>query len=125
MKQLNSKLILLVLVTLFLAACGGQATGVVATLPAAVETAVPPQAVLNAQTWLAEQLDVAAGQVTVVEMAQTDWPDSCLGLGRADESCAQAVTPGWRVLLSVNGQNYEVRTDESGSAIRLGISNAG
>jgi hypothetical protein len=125
MKQLNSKITILVLVTLFLAACGGQPTGVVATLPAAIETAVPPQAVINAQTWLATQLNVAASEVTVVEMGQTDWPDSCLGLGRADESCAQVVTPGWRVMFSVSGQNYEVRTDDTGSAIRLGISSAG
>jgi hypothetical protein len=24
-----------------------------------------------------------------------EWPDSCLGLGGADESCAQVMTPGW------------------------------
>jgi hypothetical protein len=125
MKQLNSKFTILVLVTLFLTACGGQPTGVVVTVPPIIETAMPPQAVINAQTWLATQLNVAASEVTVVEMGQTDWPDSCLGLGRAEESCAQAITPGWRVLLSVNGQNYEVRTDDTGSAIRLGISSAG
>lgn len=124
MKQLNTKLTLLVLVALFLVACGTPQQPAV-TVPPVIETAVPPQAVINAQGWLAQQLNVAATEVTVVEMAQTDWSDSCLGLGRADESCAQVVTPGWRVLFSVSGQNYEVRTDDSGSAIRLGISNAG
>jgi hypothetical protein len=40
-------------------------------------------------------------------------------LGRLNESCLQAITPGWRAVFEINGQRYEVRTDETGSTIRL------
>lgn len=79
---------------------------------------LPPEAVLNAQRWLAEQLNVPVEQVTIVEMAQMEWSDSCLGLGGPAESCAAVITPGWRAIMEVNGQRYEVRTNETGSFIR-------
>jgi heat shock protein HslJ len=80
---------------------------------------LPPEAVLQAQQWLAAQLNTAADQVRIVELEQAEWTDSCLGLGRLDESCLQAITPGWRVVFESNGVTYEVRTDRTGSAIRL------
>jgi putative lipoprotein len=40
-------------------------------------------------------------------------------LGRPNESCLQAVTPGWQAVFEINGQRFEVRTDETGSVIRL------
>jgi heat shock protein HslJ len=92
-------------------------TIVASTLP--VPTELPPEAVLAAQQWLADQLSVAAEQVQIADLEQTEWSDSCLGLGGPNESCAQVITPGWRVVLEINGQSYEVRTDENASAIRL------
>jgi hypothetical protein len=80
---------------------------------------LPPQVVLDAQQWLAQQLNVAIEQVQIVEVEQAEWTDSCLGLGGPNESCLQAITPGWRAVFEINGQRYEVRTDETGSAIRL------
>ncbi|HEX5810063.1 MAG TPA: META domain-containing protein [Anaerolineales bacterium] len=80
---------------------------------------LPAQAVLDAQQWLAAQLSVAADQVQLVEAEQAEWSDSCLGLGRPEESCLQAVTPGWRAVFEINGQRYEVRTDQTGSVIRV------
>jgi heat shock protein HslJ len=40
-------------------------------------------------------------------------------LGRPNESCLQAITPGWRAVFEINGQRYEVRTDETASTMRL------
>jgi hypothetical protein len=82
-------------------------------------TGLPPKAVLDAQQWLATQLSLAVEQVQITTVEQAEWTDSCLGLGRLNESCAQVVTPGWRVVFEINGQPYEVRTDETGSTIRL------
>jgi len=113
------------LLVLFLAACAPQAPGVPVTGETSVPNTptpfpeLPPEAVLEAQRWLATQLNVAAEQVQVVEVEQAEWTDSCLGLGQANESCLQAITPGWRAIFEINGQRYEVRTDETGSAIRL------
>jgi len=63
------------------------------------------QVVQDAQQWLAQQLSVAVEQVQLVEVEQ----------GRVDrvlawawvsqnESCLQAMTPGWRVIFEINGQ---------------------
>ena len=115
------------LLALILAACVPQGTGI----PAAGETAVSgaattvatagvtPDAILAAQQWLATQLSVAAEQVQISEVEQAEWTDSCLGLGRPNESCLKAITPGWRAVFEINGQRFEVRTDQTGSAIRL------
>jgi hypothetical protein len=80
---------------------------------------IPAAAVLEAQRWLAEELGVEVDTIEILEQEQVDWSDSCLGLGLPNESCLQAITPGWRVELSVSGQTYEVRTDESGTVVRL------
>lgn len=48
-----------------------------------------------------------------------EWSDSCLGLGGPAESCLMAITPGYRVTFEARGASYEVRTDETGSAVRF------
>ena len=115
------------LLALILAACAPQGSGIPATGETAVSGAatvaatvgVTPQAILAAQQWLATQLSVAAEQVQVSDVEHVEWTDSCLGLGRANESCLQSITPGWRAVFEINDQRFEVRTDETGSAIRL------
>lgn len=118
-------LLSLTLWVLIVSACAPQQPGVPVTAdtPVAGTTPdlanLPPQAVLDAQQWLADSLSVALEGVEIVETEQVEWTDSCLGLGQPNESCLQAVTPGWRVILEISGQQYEVRTDRSGSSIRL------
>ncbi|HET9589361.1 MAG TPA: META domain-containing protein [Anaerolineales bacterium] len=92
-------------------------TSVPGTPPASPD--LPPKAVLDAQEWLATQLSTARENVQIIEVEQAEWTDSCLGLGRANEICAQVITPGWRVVFEVGGQRYELRTDETASTIRL------
>lgn len=79
---------------------------------------LPAAAVLKAQQWLADQLDVTTEDVAIVEMEQREWSDACLGLGGPAELCAAVITPGWLAIFEVNGEQYEVRTDETGDAIR-------
>ena len=55
-------------------------------------------------------------QVTSVEAAQ--WPDSCLGLARSDEMCAEVITPGWKIILDTADNIYIFHTDQSGENIR-------
>ena len=115
---------LLALLMLILASCAPGQSGVPVTGETVVPTAMaspvlPPEAVLTAQQWLATQLNAAADQVQIIEIEQAEWTDSCLGLGRLNESCLQAITPGWRVVFESNGVTYEVRTDETASIIRL------
>jgi heat shock protein HslJ len=115
------RVLLLAALMLILAACAPQAPQVPITgqTPTSETPGLPPRVILDAQQWLATQLSVAIEQVRIVEVEQAEWTDSCLGLGRPDESCLQVMTPGWRANFEVNGRSYEVRTDETGSIIRL------
>lgn len=80
---------------------------------------LPPQAVLDAQKQWVERLGALGVQVRIIDIEQATWPDTCLGLGRPEEMCAQVTTPGWRVIAEINGQEHEARTDETASIIRL------
>ena len=103
--------ILAIIMIFLLAACG-------TTEAPASEDNLPAQAVLEAQSWLADQLNVTIDQVEIVSTEQVEWTDSCLGLGGAAEICAAVMTPGWEANFEVNGQPYEVRADDTGATIR-------
>lgn len=113
--------IVLTLTIFALTACASQEPQVPVTGQTLIPgtAPLPPKVILDAQQWLAGQLSVAAEQVQIRDVEQAEWPDSCLGLGRPEESCAAVITPGWRAVFDVNGQSYEVRTNEDGSVIRL------
>ena len=81
-----------------------------APLPAAVEAALQ---------FLAQRLGVPASEISVVQVSQEQWPNACLGAASPDEVCAQVVTPGYRVILTAAGRQYEVHTDDQGVAVRL------
>jgi heat shock protein HslJ len=108
------------LLVLLLAACGPVSVTIPGTGDG--ETPLPPDqlppAVLDAQSWLAEQAGLALGQVEIVSFERVEWTDSCLGLGGPAESCLQVITPGYQVIIRAAGQEYEVRTDETGTVIR-------
>lgn len=90
----------------------------------AVETvtggdSLPPEAALMAQQALADQLAATSADVEIISSEQVDWPNACLGLPDAGEACAEVITPGFLVTLQVNGEQYQVRTDETGNNIRF------
>jgi len=81
---------------------------------------LPPVAVVKARAALATELDVGIETVSIEAYERQEWSDSCLGLGGPAESCLVAIHPGWQVLLLVvDGETYEVRTDELGEIIRI------
>jgi hypothetical protein len=77
-----------------------------------------PAAAQRARQQAAADLGFELGQVTIVSVEPTEWPDACLGQPEPTELCAQMITPGWRVTLDVNGTQVVYRTDETGAAIR-------
>lgn len=99
------------LIIVLLSACAPNPT------PAATSTA-PPGAVLSAEEELSIELQIPVDEIEIVSYSQMDWSDSCLGLGTAEEICAQAITPGWRVVLEAEGTEYIYRTDISADIIR-------
>lgn len=69
---------------------------------------------------LSNTLQADPSTITVVEVTPMEWTDSCLGLGGPQEMCLQVITPGYLVVLSVDGVEYQFRTDQSGDIIRQG-----
>lgn len=88
------------------------------TIPGAGADEPYPPAVPAAMQALAQELGRTPEEIKVVRYEQADWPDVCLGLPREGEQCAQVVTPGWKVMLSLDGADYELHTDEFGIQVR-------
>jgi hypothetical protein len=77
-----------------------------------------PQAAKNALEQLAKESNVAASDIKIVSIDKVDWTDSCLGLGGANESCLQAITPGFIVKLNVKDVEFKYHTNADGTIIR-------
>jgi len=78
----------------------------------------PPPAVRETQSWLAAQLNVSVDEIEILSWEEVEWTDSCYGLGGPAESCLAEPIPGWQVMFEVNGQAYEVRSEETGTIAR-------
>ena len=84
-------------------------TSEVSTLPPEVKTAVLNDVVKRTSK------TVAALKILEVEPHQ--WSDGCLGLGKPDEICTQALVSGWRVVVTDGSRDWTYRTDDTGNAI--------
>jgi len=72
-----------------------------------------------ARTHLVETLDLPLERVDRVSIQRVEWPDASLGCPSPEESYAQVITPGYRVLLEAEGKTYELHTDLTGEMIRI------
>jgi hypothetical protein len=75
-------------------------------------------AVEAALNTLSQELAAAAADFSVTSVEEMDWSDSCLGLGGPEESCLQAITPGFQIMVQMGDRQFEVRTDETGQVVR-------
>lgn len=71
-----------------------------------------PQAVLDV-------MDDAGAGAALVSVEAVDWPDACLGAARADEMCAEVITPGYRIVLEQAGETREYRASRAGQFRRV------
>jgi hypothetical protein len=92
--------------------------GDVVDLPGGAAGAPYPPAVAAAMSYVAAARGIDPGSLAVLQYEAEDWPDGCLGLGQANESCAAVVTPGWKVVLELEGSRLTLRTDELGTTVR-------
>jgi len=112
---------------IWLSACAQVETGVLveSNTPAPVENtpAAPPTgtptpteipAAEAARQLLAQQSGSALEAVTITSVEPVDWSDACLGVTQPDVMCAQVITPGYRVTLQLEGQEYVFHTDAAG-----------
>ena len=79
---------------------------------------VPP-AVDAARSALATRLGIANPKsILILTAFEKDWPDSCLGLPKEGEICAQAITSGYEVVMQKDGREYTYRTNADGTIVR-------
>jgi len=74
---------------------------------------------MTVRQMLMQQLGADIDEVTLVSVEPVEWPDACLGVSLPDVMCAAVITPGYRVILEANGEQYEYHTDITGSNIVL------
>lgn len=67
---------------------------------------------------IAAELGVATSDVTAVSATAEVWPDASLGCPQPDMLYAQVVTPGYQVVVEVEGEQIEFHTDERGAVVR-------
>jgi hypothetical protein len=111
----------LALTSLLLAACGGA--GLVES-PLPTPAVMPPaqqRAFEASRDALAKELGVEPSAIQLVQVTPQDWPDGCLGLGGPEESCLAVITPGYRVALEANGEQYTARTNQDATVVRLDV----
>ncbi len=79
--------------------------------PLSVKTAVFNDAV--------KRISRTVSAMRILEVQQQQWSDGCLGFGKSDEICTQAITPGYQVVVTDGLKNWTYRTDDTGDAVRL------
>jgi hypothetical protein len=98
------------------------------TLPPNVEATTTPEvfnpapieAVLTDKTRddLASRLGMERSSISVVDIGQQTWPDSCLGLAPTGTlECTKSDVAGYRVLLNAAGHTHEYRATMDGSLL--------
>lgn len=111
MKRVFTVMILPII--MLLAACNGRAEQQKTPEPEKVEL---PVGILDS---LSRNLEVEREQIEFNQITQLSYSDSCMGIPSVDEQCAKMVIEGFQGIISMNGAQYEFRSDQSGERIRI------
>jgi hypothetical protein len=89
---------------------------------APINKGVPPipgseAALAAAVADLTQQTSLPADQITLVSIEGRDWSDASLGCPQEGMMYAQVITPGYLIILEVQGQQYEYHTDQTTNVI--------
>jgi hypothetical protein len=66
---------------------------------------------------IADETGASVQSITISSVERVDWPDTALGCPQPGEFYAQVITPGYRVMVEHEGQQFEVHTDLRGRAV--------
>lgn len=89
----------------FLALCGGLLGDRASAASIEAKDANEP-IVAECKADLAQRLKVKAGDVLVIDMRATIWPDAALGMAEMGKTYAQVETPGWKIILEAKHSQY-------------------
>jgi hypothetical protein len=67
---------------------------------------VPGEKIAAAVADLAQRIGVDAAAITVVSAEAVEWSDGSLGCPQPGMAYLQVITPGYRLVLAANGQQY-------------------
>ena len=70
---------------------------------------------------LSGTLNLPVEQIALISTEAVTWPDGCLGVKRDEMMCTQALVEGFKITLEVGGNQYEMHTDQDGSAVVLAM----
>ena len=70
-----------------------------------------------AKEHLANRKGIDKEQITVLSVKAVDWPDASLGCPEPGMFYAQVITPGYKIVLSYDGERYEYHTDRSNRVV--------
>jgi hypothetical protein len=87
--------------------------------PEATPLGLQPDVARAAKEKVSASTGVSVEEIEIVRANRVEWSDTCLELGGTDEFCGQAITPGWRVILRADGEEYEIHTDLGADTVRL------
>ena len=139
-------LVLALLLTLALAACGThpqptpehevdpstptQPTPGKSPLPEPAQSPLsplptPPENLVAAAAvaYLSAELDLSPEEITVLSYESVQWRDTSLGCPQPGMMYAQVITAGYRFRLEAAGEQYNVHTDQTGQSIIICPSN--
>ena len=85
----------------------------------ATPVGLPPDVANAAREALSEAIGVSTEQIEIVRANRVEWTNTCLELGDRDEVCGQALTPGWKIILAAEGEEYEIHTDLGADTVRI------
>ncbi len=86
-----------------------------------VEFASCEEHAINAALADAEGLfGVDESEIVVESAAFQEWSNSCLDAAAEGEACAEVITPGFVIVIEVEGPHYEYHTDLNGN-VRLAV----
>lgn len=74
---------------------------------------------------LSKKTGAPESDIAGVTQEDYTWPDSCLGCTKTGESCAQVLTPGYKIVLRVRDATYEYHTNRGDRARLCGQSMVG
>jgi len=80
----------------------------------------PPGAVLTVLRVLALPFRMDPTSIQLLHWDRVDWPNGCLGIPMRDK-CSLAVVPGYRVIVRIDDQEYEYRSDLGGYRVLLAV----
>ncbi len=64
--------------------------------------------------------EVICGELGIESAAFQEWSNSCLDAAAEGEACAEVITPGFVIVIEVEGTSYEYHTDLNGN-LRLAV----